>query len=393
MMTEHFRNGVRCTQRLRAVRGDVSSRDHDTQVVSRQLPAPTGTVLLIIGAMMVVSSATSIPIPPKAADLGRIPGVLLVILGAVQSARTSASRERRSPFPVLQILLFACGYLLYALPSTLPHGLVDLFFQHLSALVMLVALISALWTCPTRPLRDATVFLLLFLLLGSATLWITQPELAVVQGRLRGLTANANTLGFYAFVAVAVFAAQRATKSAILLTFGALIILVFTGSRTSAVATLCVLVLYALFGCRPARRVLVAMALTLGLFRLAWPAALNTVSEALLRADSSRLGSFQVALEAQQTTSSFGVGAGREADEVASSPLRAYVHGGDIALIGMLLMWSSLLWLGGRSNRNAGAFALAAILHSIGEGWLLSAAGPMMIVFVLAFITLVRSSD
>lgn len=371
----------------------MSLREYDTQVGSGSLAIRAGTLLLIIGAVLVVASAASLPIPPRVADLGRIPGIFLMIIGALQLTSKPSDFQRRRPLPTVQMGLFACGYLLYALPSTIPHGLVGLFLQHLSALVMLMALVWVLWMCPVRRLREATESLLFVILLGSVFLWATQPELAVVQDRLRGLTENANLLGFYAFVAVAIFAAKSATRSATILTFGTLIVLVFTGSRTSSIAAVCILILYALTGCRPARRVLASIAFFIALVSAAWPGALDSVSDTLFRSTTSRSGSFQVALQAQLTTSVFGVGAGREAEEIASSPLRAYVHGGDFALIGVLLMWCSFLWLGAKSNRPATAFAIAAIIHSIGEGWLLSAASPMMIVFILGFVTLARSSD
>lgn len=345
---------------------------------------------LVFGALLVAGSASSLPLPGFFSNLGRVVGVSLMILGS-HVARPARAGGCHSGYPVAPIALFGFGYILYAVTATLAHGNVGLAIQHLIALALLGLLVHALWLCPADVLEISTVAFLSMLMVASVVAFFVVPDISVQQDRLRGVTANANTLGFYAFLAIAVFS-MRSSRYAMAASLGAALILALTGSRTSLIAALCMLVLLGVGGDRVGRRVLVGIAGLACLGFLIWPDTLRPLRELLLRDTSSRDSSWDVAAQSEMLSSGFGLGVGNESSEVASTPLRAYVHGGAIALLGVLLMWTALVWLGIRANWRVTAFALAAVIHSLGEGWLLSALGPLLVAFALAFITIAAKS-
>ena len=111
-----------------------------------------------------------------------------------------------------------------------------------------------------------------------------------------------------------------------------------------------------------------------------------SASPLLFRDWGSRDGSLQEAVRVLSISPLFGLGVGGELVEVASSPLRAFVEGGILALVGVVIMYLVLLRAALRRNASLLAMTLAAILSSFGEGWFLSSIGSMMLVFSAVWI-------
>lgn len=353
----------------------------------RRSEAPLYWALTIF---LILQVGAGIFLVPKggAEDLVRIAGLLVLTPFVWQQGRRAKSiDDSNRNIRLRQEALFQrflVGYLLWALAGTLVHGEVLQFVTHLGGAVFLMIIVRVLASD-----GGVAAARLLPIVLGSAValslgVGLLDPTQGVAGGRLRGIFINANLLGFYAFIAlVCGLLLVRGRWWSLFLCGASIVALVWTGSRTSAIAAAAALLLLALFGHRRSRWVVLP---ALGIGVLGLIGIVDWGASPLLRTLDTRDGSLDEAMRVLSLSPLTGVGVGGELVEVASSPLRAFVQGGMIALLGVLIMYVVLLREAVRRDTLLLAVSLAAILSSLGEGWFLSSLGSMLIVFVSAWI-------
>lgn len=348
------------------------------------------------GCLMIVS-ASSVFIPDDGAVASivlRIAGSVLLVAGAIQSRAHGFSAspvQRRLVRTWLLTLVLPVG--VYIALATIPHSMWGTFLSYGLGVGLLAAVVmSGAPQLASGTLRQAVVIALATIVIASLLAGLLIPELAIEQGRLRGVLNNANLLGFYAFLlgVVALTLVDRAATRWALLAATAMTLL-WTASRASTLAFVIAAVLLILFT-RFATGVMVTGALVLvGVcVGLVWPGFFD-LFDGIVRGNNSRIGSWDVAVSALQLSPWNGVGLGNEASIIASSPLRAAADAGYPGLIVVAILWVAMLVVSARRGGRVFALTLAAVVHSCFEGWLLSPVGPMILVFALTWLTVADS--
>lgn len=221
------------------------------------------------------------------------------------------------------------------------------------------------------------------------------PSVAVVQGRLRGVTGNANELAFYALVAVALaMFSSGGWRSRTVVGCLSGLVLILTGSRTSTVALVVLIIAATLVQTRShaARRTVFALGTIVAIAYLSGSLDRYASRFTVLRINNSRQGSLDEARQRYESSPVAGLGFGSIRETIASSPLRALAAGGTVAVVIMVVACAVLLRRAYGLDRKMFVFCFACFVHSLGEGWLVSTSGPMLTVFVLAMISLDRGT-
>jgi hypothetical protein len=335
-----------------------------------------------------VGSGTFI-IPLDAEDPVRVAGLLVLIPFVWRKKRAgqwidvpNQALQRRNHAVFTELLI---GYFFWAFSSTLLHGAIGQMSLHLVGIVFLLIVVRVLSSDGGIVIARVVPVILGSALVLSAGMGILDPTQGLAGGRLRGPFANANLLGFYAFIALlsGLLLIRRRFWSLVLCSLSIMVI-AWTGSRSSAIAALSGVLLLALFRNRRSRWVVWVI---VGVAAMALVGFMDPSASPLLFRDwGSRDGSAQEAFRVLSVSPFLGVGFGGELVEVASSPLRAFVEGGILALAGVVIMYMALLRAAFRRNAFLGAITCAAILSSLGEAWFLSAIGSMMLVFAALWI-------
>jgi hypothetical protein len=284
------------------------------------------------------------------------------------------------------------GIALFILGAYGAHGKWDEFvlFGVGLAAVAVAARTTAL-RVPYTVLRSSVVAVLVLTVAFSLLAGVGAPGEAVEQDRLRGVTANANTLGFFAFLlgGVALVLPMRKRWRAVLLVLATSAI-VWSSSRASLLA-LALTAIIALVGQKSVAGWLSALsaaaaAITLSLVR---PDILP-IFDSIGRTDNSRQVSFTSALDLFHSSPLIGVGAGAEEFQIASSPFRAIAYAGVVGVAAILIIWVGLVQSTRKAPVAIAGFVMASLVHSIFEGWLLSPISPLLLIFLLVLIMLVR---
>jgi hypothetical protein len=333
--------------------------------------------------------------PSPASVISRVIGAFLIAAGGVAATQRAplAISSRRSGIVGSVIIAIALPVWLFFFWATVPHGMWKVLLVYgLGGLPVFVTVVYfGAKSVASGSLRCSVITALSAIVAGSIVLGVFVPELGVEAGRLRGLQENANGLGFMAFLlgAVGLLVLRRSSRICVLAL--AVIALVWTASRASALA----MGLVALLICierRPfARGLYLAMA-GMGLWcvcvlyppLLAWAGKLD-----ILRTNNSRAGTVEEAFAVLVTAPWSGVGWSGETTILASSPLGALIRAGLPGLLAILLLWVLLLRFGFRAGFRSLTLVTAGIVHSMFEGWLLSPVGPMLLTFVLALLVVV----
>jgi hypothetical protein len=332
--------------------------------------------------------AVSFIVPQGATDLVRTAGLLVLALSAWQKKdpdqsidASNRAFQRRNHVVFTK---FLAGYLLWALSSTLLHGAIGQFSLHIVGTIFLLVAVRVLSSDGGVVIVRVVPLILGSALAVSAGMGFLDPTQGLEQGRLRGVFVNANLLGFYAFIAlIAGLLLVHGKFWSLVLCALSILVGVWTGSRSSAIASLSALLLLALFGNRRSRLIFWVI---VGVAAIALVGFIDPSWKLLSRSWGTRDGSFQEAVRVLSVSPLFGLGVGGELVEVASSPLRAFVEGGIAALVGVVIMYLVLLRAALRRNASLVAMSLAAILSSFAEGWFLSAIGSIMLVFTSTWI-------
>lgn len=345
-------------------------------------------MLMFLGTMLITASASgpAIPVSGQLAYLVRLAGVGCWICAGL--ARSGPRLPPRTPHSTFAGLVVA-GLSLYGLVATWVAG------QYTNFAVVMVS-VGVLWLClvstsvwvPAESARRGLLAGLVVFVAASLILGLLWPSVGIEQGRLRGVAENANGLGCYAFVlgSVVVTSVRNRAMVAGLLAM-CLVTIAWTGSRNSALALAVVLLTLALATAGwPSRMAGLLVAAAVGLAALVLRSDLATVTEWLLARGNSRAESFDYAVAVVSQRTWTGVGLGREAVEVASSPLRALVNAGIWGGVGVVLAWLGILIYGLRSGVRTTAVALGIITFSLAEGVLLSPLGSFLLVLLVALV-------
>ncbi|TFD40339.1 hypothetical protein E3T37_06195 [Cryobacterium sp. TMT2-10] len=350
-----------------------------------------------LGVLFILASASTFT-GSIAQSVGfRIVGIALLCLSGLQKPSDIAGalpNRTRALSDLRMWLPWVTGSLLtFLLLATAFHGQALNFVLYGLGLVMLVvAVVATAVAVPELIVSSAVVLALGTMVVGSIILGLASPGVAIAGGRLRGLASNANLLGFYAFLfgSLAIIVVRHIGLKVILLVL-AIMCVVWTSSRASALALVIVIIFGAL------RRVSATKALWLtGFITLVLVIAIAlpqtfSVLDGVLRTDNSRSYSFDGAMGAFRSSPLIGTGLASEEVEIASSPLRALASAGVGGLIAVVVMWGALLFRSRKAGVLAMGFTLAAVVHSCFEGWLLSPVSPLLLIFVLVWWVIVRN--
>lgn len=341
-----------------------------------------------LAVFCLMMSGSSVVETSNVAGIGfRIEAVLL-LAGLLILRRPNAPRFHLHSKMSVPLLLFVTALWLTVMAASVPHS-----DWSMAANASLGALaISLLVIAPTRVLtrtqfQHSVIMVLMLFLLFSVLVATVFPSVGFQATRMRGLTENANLLGFYILLTVTVSILVEQRKRMILLvlavTFPSLIL---TGSRTSVIALLVVMALGVMGRTGYMSAVARFMPLIFVAF-LFWGRESPTGVASLLRTDNSRSPSWEEAVWVYRHSPLFGVGLGKGDVEVASSPLRAFVAGGSVGLAFLIFGCALLLIASWRLGWGSFTLTVGALTHSLGESWLVSLTGPMVQMFVLTWIT------
>lgn len=317
----------------------------------------------------------------------RFAAIIFVVLSFAAGPR-SALPYVRSPSPRMYGILVPL--FIYLIAAMLAHNSWGDFIGYSAALIILMLGLGVLPRVSPQHLYFGLFVALLVVAASSLAAGIVLPETALAGGRLRGWTTNANLLGFYSFclIALATLHRPRSLICRIGLCVG-LLSLFWTGSRASLLAVGVLVLGRIFFGSKQKRGLswLLMVFIMLILFALGIG---DTFLDKALRADSnSRIGTLNEAQRILQLAPWTGIGL-NESIEVASSPLRAFVHAGIWGVMAVAAMWIALLVSGKSFGWRSVVLALAAIAHSCFEGWMLSPVGPIFMIFMLMWFAVCR---
>lgn len=349
-----------------------------------------------IGVLLVLASSSSMVPSTAVSVIVRVFGIGLLCAASLQWVKPGLyvrfnlhqkASELRLWLPsvvgsLLLFLVLAAGF----------HGQWSNFVLYGIGLVIVVgAVVSTAVTVPSAIVTKAVIFALGVMIAGSLVFGIVVPGEGIFAGRLRGLTPNANTLGFYAFLlgALALVVVRHVGVKILLFSISIAVVL-WSSSRASALA-LVIVVLTVLLSRRSSTTALLLASLigTGVLVMIAWPQSLS-ILDGVTRVNDSRAGSFDVAVASFRSSPWIGVGMGNEQFEIASSPMRALGTAGIGGLIAVFVMWLAFFGYSTRFGFEAAGFTLAAIVHSLFEGWLLSPVGPQLLIFIVAWWALLH---
>ncbi|WP_146069100.1 hypothetical protein [Cryobacterium sp. M23] len=348
------------------------------------------------GVLFILSSSTAFTVSPATSVLFRILGISLLCLCSLQrpSNVTGVPPDSKRNFAELRVWLpWVVGSLLaFLLLGFAFHGQAANFIFYGIGLVMLaLAVVATAVAVPRRIVTIALVLALGITVVGSLISGLVIPEVAIAGGRLRGLTSNANLLGFYAFLlgSLAIVVIRHIGLKMVILALAGVCV-VWTSSRGSALALAILLIFLVMKKLTATGFLVMTGLLALGfIVALALPQSLS-VLDGLLRVTYSRAETFEIAIELFRSSPLIGIGVGNEEVEIASSPMRALATAGVGGLIAVIVMWVALLSYSRKAGLLGVGFTLAAVVHSFFEGWLLSPTSPLLIVFVLVWWVVVR---
>jgi hypothetical protein len=292
--------------------------------------------------------------------------------------------------------LLLAGMAIYLVAATLPHQEVGTFLLYGQGALLAVAYAWVIRRYARGPeVLTGVLFGLLAVVACSLLMLLAAPHLAMLGGRLRGLTSNPNIFGFYCAIALTVVVLTK--RHVLLVTVaGAMSLgaLALTASRASLlIVVIAGIGWLALRRSTASRFMALAVAVVVGILLVQYPALLSGDAMAIFRTHNSRQGSLEYTLAVLESHERLGIGLGNEIVQVASTPLRALVHAGYLGGIAVTVMYLVVLFCSWRAGRPTLLFGLAMVVHSLFEGWFLSPVGPMFLVFLAVWHGLANSEE
>jgi hypothetical protein len=345
-----------------------------------------------LGILLIVLAASNVAAYFASEDIfalgSRVAGFALLIAVAVSRRHAPGDMlpVRRS---VGWLAPLGIGLAVYLVVGAGVHGQITALVLYTFGLVLLLTTAVTQYKNADDDLRLGLIAALVVVVSASLVTGVMLPSIGIEGGRLRGIMENANSLGFFAFLlGVLGLLAVRSSGSRALCLVLAVAALIGTASRASALALLLVVALLALRkGLTIAIGALVVAGGTAATIYLLAPTIFDPLAT-LLRLNDSRSGSIATALAAYESSPLVGVGLGNESSIIASSPFRALAQAGIFGLLGVLLMWVAMLGRAVRRSYALSSVAIAAVVHSFFEGWLLSPVSPLLAVFILLWVVI-----
>lgn len=323
---------------------------------------------------------------PGAAEVARAAalGVLFIVV-----AKSRTSREPRETLTELTWLAIL-GLGVYSVPA-MTHGFdTEIGTDLVSFMVAIVSL-----NIFSRGLRaDATrrgieLALLLAMALSLAAVLFT-PGTAIQAGRLEGVFANANTLGFFAAVAILFVITIRKSRLSPPIFLMAAVALLASGSRSPLLAVAVALIVTSLRALALAERGTQRLLITTAIGCLASYLLISYLQPqdvSILRDNNSRAGGTEYALQVYRLHPWVGLGYGNSRIEIASTPLRWLAEGGRVSFVLVILAYVGVIVLAARRSWVALVFAAFGVVSSIFEGWYFAGGSGLFFIYWLAYVT------
>lgn len=355
------------------------------------------TVPMVIGLALVLVACSS-TFAHEASSIGpsesvRVAAALLVsrLAWGPLAAAPDVDNSRAHTYRRFVRALVA-GFVVYLVFATVTHEMYLELALYGAGAVMTIVYGEVIARHAGVDIRKGALVALTAIVAASLVFGLVEPAEAVVNDRLRGLTSNANLLGFYALLVVALLLSY---SSASLWTVPVVLIastaLLWSGSRSAALAAALMATL-SLAIKRSSQRALWVLAsvaiLVLAITRADW---LTGNELKLLRVNNSRLGSYEYTLSVLESSFWSGIGLGAEAVEVASTPLRALTHAGIFGGVAVVAIYGVILAFSARVGPQTFVFGAVMVVHSLFEGWLLSPVGPMMMCFIVTWCAVAKT--
>ena len=347
-------------------------------------------VLLILASASVAAPSTAVSVAFRVVGIG-----FLCLSGANQVfGRTKFASDKKAKDASVRswLSLVVGAHLAFLLLAAAFHGQwVEFILYGFGLTLLAIAVIVTSVAVPREIVTVSVLFSLGFVVIASFAYGLTTPEAAVAGIRLRGLTANANTLGFYAFLlgSLALIVVRHSGLRITLLFFSGSVLL-WTSSRASILA-FAIVVLFVVLSRLSVTVVLAVLGATVAaaVAALTSPNAFS-ILDGVFRGDESRALSLTGAINAFRSSPLVGIGLANEDFEIASSPLRALAYAGIGGLLAVSVMWGAFIWHARTAGIQAVGFTAAAVVHSCFEGWLLSPISPLLLIFILVWWVIVR---
>lgn len=354
-------------------------------------PCAVGILLIIASTTTFLSNTDTVT-----SVVLRMAGIAVIILSGFESSNRTGiydgKPEARSEAMRSWLIWLVLAFLLYLSLSTAFHGQWTNFILYgIGVSLLAIMFLATTIGVPHEVMAKGAISALAIVMVLSVAYGWTMPSVGIAGERLRGITANANTLGFYAFLlgSLALIVVKQTSARIVLFTLSTGVI-VWTSSRSSMLA-LAIVVVCVLLSRKSVTSAFALVSVT-GAGVISWVGwiGLSGMQDGIFRSNDSRSASFDSAIQAFRSSPLIGIGMGNSPDEIASSPLRALAFAGIGGLLAVIVLWVSLLWFSRQGGIRAVGFAGAAIVHSLFEGWLLSPIGPLLLIFVLCWWVIAR---
>ncbi|MGN6413377.1 hypothetical protein [Flexivirga sp.] len=312
----------------------------------------------------------------------RAEGLLVLILFAATYRSDDTVQRCRVPRDITGLVLL--GGLLYAMSSVLDNFAVLTVITGV-AFVVGVSAVAAMYRTgqSQRFVEGMTVAIQACLIIGLV-MYVATPGLSIVGDRLQGFFVSANTLGFFAAIwLLHAITTKPLNYRLLVLSVPAVASILLCGSRSSAVAISAALIVLVLrseheSNTRARARKLTATAFT-GVSAMLIEGG-PLVAE-LLRTNNSRANTTAYALHGATWHVLGGVGYGKAAVEVASTPLRWLAEEGLIAMALCVLAYLIIIKVGFRSGSRVAACATFGVVSSLLEGWYFAGVSALFVMY------------
>lgn len=337
--------------------------------------------------LLFLSSTSFTPLESQSIAL-RIAAIAILLVGP-RSRRDSADSTLLS----VLLLVFLPLHVLFLASATLGHAQAEGFVARLPSLgaLLALALIAGRRYSPASLFKGSVAGLGIVVVAGLAVA-VVAPSIGIEQGRVRGISENANTFGFTGFMLGLLIALGSRSRLSLLVLLLSMFSVALSGSRGSALSLAAGLLLMLLFS--QLRKRVIGYIFLGAIFGLATSLLRPGLfaDQSLLRGGNSRASSWDYARDALAQNPIFGLGYGSDsggdgATRVAGSFFSALVQGGWIggASVAAVIIAGSMV-LRYQPSVRVWVIWLSMCLYSLAESWILSPSGPITLMFVFALL-------
>ena len=326
---------------------------------------------------------------PGATVLSRSAALLILVVAYIRFRGREQPAQPRELTVVLSMGLSAYG-LTFLIHGWNPDAFLAAGTLALSGIALSLLLVAVPGAGISRGIEAALAATLIVSIMWGVVL----PGEGLEARRLEGIFSNANTLGFFAGLALvlAIVRAGRARSRYALLLIAAVAI-VGSASRSALLAVLVAMVVAALKVLFSSERktilaVTMVVALTGGIAAI----TLNLSGWLIFRRNASRGSGTDYALGIADSRPWEGVGYGATQLEVASTPLRWLAEVGILGFAAVVVAYLAVLILAWRRSWRTVTVAVFGVVSSLFEGWYFAGGSALFFTFWIAYISVVETS-